>query len=253
MHKIQKTKLIAIIALTLAICGMTLGFAAFSATLTISSSAIVTPKPEDFSLEMHGLIGENLYADLINIDNYSGTTMASVFDNNTGELIQTEIAQLDNDNLSISMNSINLKSPGDAHTSIIRIKNTGSYDAYFDTEQLNRDLQKTCQASTGTSQDLVDSACDYIDFTVVIGTEEKLEAEREYTEGEMNRDKYEEIQAQDCFFNRNGICKLEKEKSVFLAIFIGYSNGNNVPLADGDFSISFEDLELKFTSNDGAE
>ena len=43
----RKTKIITIVALVIAIFGMTLGFAAFSATLNISTSATVAPNSED--------------------------------------------------------------------------------------------------------------------------------------------------------------------------------------------------------------
>ncbi|MBQ3511969.1 MAG: hypothetical protein IJA30_06735 [Bacilli bacterium] len=48
MEKERQIKLLSIIALVVAITGMTLGFAAFSTTLNISSSATVTPNSEDF-------------------------------------------------------------------------------------------------------------------------------------------------------------------------------------------------------------
>ena len=55
MRRRQKTKTVAIIALTISVLGLTLGFAAFSNVLTISSSATVTPNESDFKLQLYGM------------------------------------------------------------------------------------------------------------------------------------------------------------------------------------------------------
>ena len=54
MEKTRQIKLLSIVLLVIAITGMTLGFAAFSTTLSISSSATVTPNSEDFKVVMLG-------------------------------------------------------------------------------------------------------------------------------------------------------------------------------------------------------
>ena len=50
MEKTRQIKILSIVALVVAIAGMTLGFAAFSTTLSISSSATVTPNSDDFKV-----------------------------------------------------------------------------------------------------------------------------------------------------------------------------------------------------------
>ena len=55
MEKNRQIKILSIVALVLAIAGMSLGFAAFSSTLTISSSATVTPNSNDFKVVVYGL------------------------------------------------------------------------------------------------------------------------------------------------------------------------------------------------------
>ena len=50
MEKTRQMKILSIIALVVAIAGMTLGFASFSTTLSISSSATVIPNSEDFKV-----------------------------------------------------------------------------------------------------------------------------------------------------------------------------------------------------------
>ena len=51
MNESKSYKIIAIIALLLGIVGVTLGYAAFSSTLTISSSAEVKPDPSTFNVD----------------------------------------------------------------------------------------------------------------------------------------------------------------------------------------------------------
>ena len=56
MEKQRQMKLLSIVTLVVAIIGMTLGFAAFSTTLSISSSATVTPTSEDFKISLYNVL-----------------------------------------------------------------------------------------------------------------------------------------------------------------------------------------------------
>ena len=67
MEKGRKIKILSIIALVVSIIGMTLGFAAFSSTLTISSSASVTPNASDFNFVVYG-IGDDVEYEAIGVD-----------------------------------------------------------------------------------------------------------------------------------------------------------------------------------------
>ena len=59
MIKHRKIKSLCIFALVIAIVGMGLGFAAFSTTLNISSSATVSPNDDDFSVMIYGMSDPN--------------------------------------------------------------------------------------------------------------------------------------------------------------------------------------------------
>ena len=50
MERDRSAKIIAIVALCIAIVGLSIGFAAFSSNLTISSSANVKPDPSSFDV-----------------------------------------------------------------------------------------------------------------------------------------------------------------------------------------------------------
>lgn len=54
MEKDRQVKVLSIIALLVAVVGMSLGFAAFSVTLNISSSATVKPSSDNFKLQIYG-------------------------------------------------------------------------------------------------------------------------------------------------------------------------------------------------------
>ena len=55
MKQNKQSKLVAILALCVSVVGLTLGFAAFSNTLTISSSATVKPDQKDFKIVAYGI------------------------------------------------------------------------------------------------------------------------------------------------------------------------------------------------------
>ena len=150
MRNDRKIKILSIVALVLAITGMSLGFAAFSSTLTISSSATVTPNSDDFKIKVYGIdtiekmetfliewvennnVLENLWSDTNTLafipDGYKDSTSAS-------------LATIDNSTLSISNMNVSFSKPiGDEVIQyIFFIKNEGQYTAYLDKEEmLNR-------------------------------------------------------------------------------------------------------------------
>ena len=55
MEKSQRTKILTIIVLAIGVIAMSLGFAAFSVNLNVSSSATVTPNEEDFKIKIYGV------------------------------------------------------------------------------------------------------------------------------------------------------------------------------------------------------
>ena len=59
MKRNRQAKIVAILSLCVSVVGLTLGFAAFSNTLTISSSTTVSPDESDFKLVLYGLPGGN--------------------------------------------------------------------------------------------------------------------------------------------------------------------------------------------------
>jgi len=156
--RVKKTKYFLVVGVLLAIAGVTLGFAAFSNTLTISSSATVTPDASTFSVKFSSSATE-LKEDLIK----------STFD-------QTITATIDNSvSGSPKLKDIHLKfeNPGDEVIfDQIYLYNAGEYTAYWHmAETVYPEI--TCTAQTDDSgnplatQSLVDAACEDIKVTEI--------------------------------------------------------------------------------------
>ena len=77
MEKNRKFKILSIVLLVMAIAGMTLGFAAFSTTLSISSSASVTPNRDSFGVKF--FLGLNNWEAKFN-PNFSHLLFKNCFD-----------------------------------------------------------------------------------------------------------------------------------------------------------------------------
>ena len=149
MERDRKQKLIVIIALMVAIASMSLGFAAFSTTLNISSSATVSPDSSNFNVIFSpGSDWHDDMDDLIDWD-LSGTATGSATAS-TGSLYGREISKL----------KANFTKPGEVVIYTFYAHNIGEYDAYFrgiTYEALDNGSYKKCSASTTDSTKATDS------------------------------------------------------------------------------------------------
>lgn len=262
----RKPKIIYIIALTIAICGMTLGFAAFSASLTISSSATVTPNENEFSLKMYGFVGENI-DNIYNMDEFSNETSSNIYKvyKDNDELVPINmISTINSSALKLDMGQVELKNPGDGVLTLVKIVNEGNYDAYFYTSQLDNIVYDgECIASDGTSQTLVNDVCSCVARSANLQSVQSFEAYKQYIDGTIDYETYEAIRVQDCFSTigtneANNFCKLGKNEAILLTAVVAYSwseeeNEDGVmidttPKADGPFTVTFPDLQLEFTT-----
>ena len=233
MKKNRQSKLVAILALCVAVVGLTLGFAAFSNTLTISSSATVSPDKSDFKITILGFNKEaadsNLDEDILDIDNYNELMSyprvgTSLVEHN----ISATSAVIDNNNLTISNISVNMSYPEDLSAYYFILINDGEYDAYFDVDSFKHlydGINGACTADEGTSVDLVNLACDSVVLRSVM----------------ISKDGEAIIESVDKY-------KIEKGEYVFLTVLVEYQKLYNNIFADGDFSVKFDDLKLKFST-----
>lgn len=153
MEKQRQIKILSIVALVLAISAMTLGFAAFSTTLSISSNASVTPSSSDFAVKF-------------STSQTSLVTDAVAPSSKTTGLTTTNGTIVNSVSPTLSNLSATFTSPGQYVEYTVYVRNEGEYTAYLN--NINYLGDKTCIGETGTTASLVQSACESINVTVTI-------------------------------------------------------------------------------------
>ena len=157
MEKQRQIKILSIIALVLAISAMSLGFAAFSTSLKLSSSAMVTPDDATFSVKFSTNKDELIVDDVVPSEISSGLTASNgVIDNSAAPTLK---------NLSVEFTV-----PGQYVEYTFYARNEGEYTAYLNNVYF--DGQKKCSAGEGVDQSSVDSACSSINLLVYVNGEE---------------------------------------------------------------------------------
>lgn len=222
MEKNRSSKVVAVVALVVAVFGLTLGFAAFSNTLVIQSSATVTPDASAFNVVFSAAAESVDYASKITgVGSAEGVTgnEASI----TGEDYRT-----------VTGLQANFTAPGQTVTYTFYVHNIGSYIAYLrqisflgvgGTEEL-----KTCAIPEGerTTQGLVDAACADMSVSVKVGSEEVTKVTKNDYKGHS--------------------LALTGHETVIVTIEYA-NNGNPV---DGPMTVTFGDINLDYESVDAA-
>lgn len=204
---------ISIIALVLGIIGVTLGYAAFSITLTISSSAAVKPDGSNFDVDFSSSassVQTNPVTPTLNktVTNFTATNGTI---NNTNDPVITNL-------------SATFTEPGQSATYSFYAYNAGEYLAYLNSVVFQG--TKTCTAKSGTSQALVDTACNGINLSVKVGSESATTTSIANITGHT----------------------LATDASEEIVVTISYAD--NAGRADGDFDVSFPDVVLTYESAD---
>lgn len=226
--KDKKGRTIAIIAVVVAVLGLSLGFAAFSNTLTIKSSAEVNPDESifnvDFSKKSDSVDDSNI-TPVLNPTGVSGFTATDgVIDNS------------DSGNAVIKNLHAVFTKPGQKATYSFYTKNAGDLKAYlksvtFSTVSGESTIKKcVAKSGGGATQSLVDRACNGISLTVTVGSED-------FTSTKL-RNEFTSATAHD----------LVKDGSEEVKVVIEYKSGSDQ--ADGGFDVSFGDVILLYTSNE---
>ncbi len=216
MDKNKSSKIIAIIALIVAVIGLSLGFAAFSRVLTIKSSAEVTPDETEFANNVKFVTSDG-----------EGSTVTG---SNTGNATSEEATLVDNQ---ISNIKAHFTKPGQSVTYSFKVKNESSYDAYLKSITFDNATSGTsaikCTEKEGTTASLVEAACRGIKVTVTVGTDPKAVA----TNG--SNDEIDEH-------------KLAKNTDETVTVKIEYEVGSEV--ADGNFDVAIGDIKLNYSTQD---
>ena len=206
-------KIISIIALVLGVLGVTLGYAAFSSTLTISSSANVNPSAStfnvDFSSSSSSVVADPITPTLNKTATGFSATNATI-NNSSDPIISNLVATF--------------TEPGQSVTYDFYAYNAGEFIAYLN--GINFSGSKTCTAVTGTTQSLVDSACNGITLSVKVGSEDATTSSVGSISGHS----------------------LAKNTAEQVTVVISYVSGSAV--ADGNFNVSFPDVVLTYDSLD---
>ncbi len=206
-------KIIAVVALVLGVAGVTLGYAAFSNTLTISSSAEVKPDASTFNVDFSS-------------SSSSVATSAIVPSlNTTATGFSATNATIDNtSDPAITNLKATFTAPGQSVTYTFYAYNAGQYIAYLNDIVFSG--SKTCTGKTGTTASLVTSACNGISLSVKVGSESATTTSLANISGHS----------------------LAINASEEIVVTIAYASGSAV--ADGDFDVTLPDVVLTYASAD---
>ncbi len=213
-------KMLSVIALVLGVVGVTLGYAAFSNTLTISSSAEVTPDENNFNVDF-STSSSSVVADPIT-PTLSPNTGVTGFSATNGTIDNSAAPRVTNLKATFT-------EPGQSVTYSFYAYNAGQYIAYLNSLAFSG--TKTCAAvtpATGTAATdaLVQSACAGISLTATVGSTGPATADVTGISG-----------------HSLGIGAAEQ-----VTVVIAYAAGSAI--ADGDFTVTLPDIVLTYDSVD---
>ena len=219
MEKERSFKIISVIALVIGVIGLTLGFAAFTSTLTIRSGAEVKPAGTMFNVDFSSTSGSVEASGIEPTVSSPNVVATNATIDNTG-------------NPTISGLDVTFTEPGQSATYEFYSYNGGEYPAYLDNivyENVeNSPNPKIYTPKPETNESLVSSVCSDIIVSVKVGDEP-------VTSGSVSK-----------IANHS----LEKGSSEKIAITISYVKKDAQVLADGDFTVSFGNIVLDYSSVD---
>ena len=211
----KKSKIFLSVIIAVGVLGLGIGFAAFTNTLNISSNATVNPSSSDFKV-LFSSSSTKLVDGTIDIGYHtSGTSGANATINNSNPT-SPKIT---------GIKATFTKPGGEVHYDFY-VRNEGKYTAYLKNITFG---SKKCIAKTGTTQALVDAACDSIVLHIRFGTD-------------SSSDLYN-VRGNKTVSNH----PLEKGASEQIKVWIGYYGS---ALADGEFDITFGDITLTYSTID---
>ena len=218
MEKDRSAKIIAMVALFIAVVGLSIGFASYTKDLTIRTSAHVQAQESDFSVRFSKASGSIVTGNVNGVGSDMNVTPDTA---NIGG------------NRTITGLGGTFKEPGESITYDFYVGNDGQYDAFLKSVTY-QDIGGTkssikCTAKEQTSQDLVDKACEGFSIEVIHDPEGDTHSFKEttnnITEHKLAIGAYEKIQVK-----------------------IEYKAGSS--RADGDFDVAFGDITMHYSTVD---
>ena len=215
MERDRSAKIIAILALCVAVVGLSIGFASFSNNLTIKSNAKVSPNQNDFDINFSTSNTSELDGTISGVGTNSATAEDATIDNSASPTITGLKA--------------NFTEPGQKVTYSFYAHNAGKYAAYLNNVTYanvsGKTATKVCTAGVGTDATMVEAACNGISVSVKVGNDT-------YT-GSMDS-------------ISNHLLAINAYEPV--VVTIEYNSGAS--RADGDFEVAFGDITLTYDSVD---
>ena len=228
MGREKNGKILAIVALCVAIFGLTIGFAAFSNTLTISSSATVSPNKSafnvDFSTSASSVVTSAIVPTALN-----GASATNATIDNGGDLSDPVVEGI----------SATFSEPGQSATYDFYAFNAGEYDAFLNSvvfeSVVNNTVAKVCSISQDdvaagiptASDEQLAAACEAINVKVVVG---------------------EDAQAREFASSQTNIADFVVAKKSATKVSVVLTYAENGARADGNFKVDFGNIALSFGS-----
>lgn len=217
MEKNRTGQIIAIFALVVGIVGLSIGFAAFSNVLKIQSSATVKPSSDTLNVDFSSSNTEVLTNEIVPV----ASPTSLVYTN----------GQIDNTNdPTISNLSAIFTEPGQKVVYDFFAFNAGQLDAYLKSivysNVADKTANKVCTAVEGTTDELVQKACNGISVKVKVGSEA-------------------ETSSGIASISNHALAKAKSEK---VTVTLEYAQ--DAERVDGDFTVSFGDITLNYSSAD---
>lgn len=224
MKKDKTAEVLTVIAICIGVLGLSIGFSAYSQTLTIRSSAEVIPNLEDFKMEF------STRSDAVSTDPVEPVVTGTV----DGAEATNAIIDTNENNLLIKNLHAVFTKPGQKATYTFYSRNTGNYLAYLNSiayaNVTGKNSTKVCTAKYETGENavtpnLMNAACNDIRVTVSAG-------------GTLYTESVADI--------NNHSVSIDDSETIIVTI--EYLNNNH--LADGPFDIAFGDITLAYSSLD---
>lgn len=215
VEKNRSGQFIALLALVVGVVGLSIGFAAFSNTLKIKSSASVNPNPDTLNVDFSSSRTEVTTDEITPVSTPVGLT--------------TTKASIDNSaDPTISGLSATFTEPGQKAVYSFYAYNNGELEAYLKSivyaNVSGENSNKVCTASEGTRDDLVQSACNGISVKVTVGDDITT------TSG------------------MTGISNHKLLKANGEAVTVTLEYASDATRTDGDFTVKFGDISLNYSS-----
>lgn len=217
MERNRTGQVIAILALVVGVVSLSIGFASFSSVLNIQASANVKPDRSTMNVDFSSAVDK--------------VEVAEIVPTTTPDSLETTNATIDNSSdPTISNLSATFTEPGQSVTYEFYAFNAGELNAYLKSivyeNVTGKNATKVCTAASGTTDALVQKACEKISIKVKVGNElETLTGKASIT--------------------GHALAKGNGEKVV---VTLEYEAGAD--RADGDFSVAFGDITLNYSSAD---